>query len=64
MSDDSSNGLLGRLKNALRSVFYSGIPDHPSHGGNTGDTEWTPEDAKQARERTESERNSDEQRDA
>jgi hypothetical protein len=63
MSDDSSKGLLSRLKNVFRGVFYSGIPDHPAHGGNTGDTEWTPEDAKQAREQTESERDRDEQRD-
>ena len=64
MSDDSSDGLLSRLKNAFRGVFYSGIPDHPAHGGTTGDTEWTPEDAKQAREQNESESDGDDRGDA
>ncbi|WP_128223715.1 hypothetical protein [Halobacteriaceae bacterium SHR40] len=64
MSDDSSDGLFSRLKDAFRGVFYSGIPDHPAHGGNTGDTEWTPEDAKTAGEKAESERGRDEQGEA
>lgn len=50
MADDSSQGIVERLKRILRGSFLAHIPDHPAHGGNTGDAEWTPEDAKAASE--------------
>jgi hypothetical protein len=34
---------LDKLKNLLQGAFLSHVPDHPSHGGNTGDTEWSPD---------------------
>jgi hypothetical protein len=38
-----SDNLLDKLKGILQGAFLSHVPDHPSHGGNTGDTEWEPE---------------------
>jgi len=55
MSEDSSEGLYSRLKDALRGAFYTHVPDHPAHGGNTGDTEWSPADAENAHEQADSE---------
>ncbi|WP_336327517.1 hypothetical protein [Halovenus sp. HT40] len=37
-----SDSLLDKLKGLLQGAFLSHVPDHPSHGGNTGDSEWDP----------------------
>lgn len=34
--------LLDKLKQAWRHAMLAHVPDHPAHGGNTGDTEWEP----------------------
>lgn len=39
----TSDGILGRVRDALRGVFLTHIPDHPANGGNTGETEWPPD---------------------
>ena len=43
-----SDGLLTRFKRAFQSIFFTHVPDHPAHGGNTGDTEWSPRETAQA----------------
>lgn len=50
-----SDSLRDKLKGILQGAFLSHVPDHPSHGGNTGDTEWKPEQSDEPAERADSE---------
>ena len=42
MADEDSEGIISRLKRLLQRAFLTHVPDHPAHGGNTGETEWPP----------------------
>ena len=42
MADDDSDGKIARVKRLLQRAFLTHVPDHPAHGGNTGETEWPP----------------------
>ena len=42
MADDDSDGKIARVQRLLQRAFLTHVPDHPAHGGNTGETEWPP----------------------
>jgi hypothetical protein len=33
-----------KLKRAFQRAMLTHVPDHPAHGGNTGDGEWDPDE--------------------
>lgn len=42
MADEDSDSRFARLRRLFQRAFLTHVPDHPAHGGNTGETEWPP----------------------